>query len=161
MLRSELRPGDIGGITALHGVVYATEYGWDTTFEAYVAEHLGAFARRYGAGRECIWIAERAGEIVGCIAIVEAEPEAAQLRWFLVRADARGGGLGRTLLRHAVQFSRAAGYRRIFLHTVRDLTGAARLYTAAGFTITSEETHRRWGSELTEQRYDLVFEGGA
>src|SRR5437868_14584394 len=96
-VRTDLRPGDIGAIVHLHGVLYAREYGFDATFEAYVAGPLAEFVRS-GSPRERLWIAERDGRIVGCVAIVAASPETAQLRWFLVDPSARGMGLGRKLL---------------------------------------------------------------
>ena len=43
-VRNELRAGDIGFITYLHGILYAREQGWDSTFEAYVAGALSEFA---------------------------------------------------------------------------------------------------------------------
>ena len=51
-----------------------------------------AFVRR-ASPRERLWLAEKDGRIVGCIAIVEASPDTAQLRWFLVsqHAPARAG----------------------------------------------------------------------
>src|SRR5262245_57962092 len=72
-LRTELRAGDVGMIIYLHGVIYAAERGFDATFEAYVAEPLAEFVRA-GNPRERLWIAERAGRIVGCVAIVETSP---------------------------------------------------------------------------------------
>jgi GNAT superfamily N-acetyltransferase len=169
-IRSTIRPGDIGAITALHGIQYAAEYGWDHTFEAYVGEHLSVFARRYGGTRECIWIAERDRDLVGCIAIVEntsgdvmharspshaTTRNVAQVRWFIVRSDMRGKGVGRDLLARAVQFARDAGYGKIVLDTTSDLAAAARLYTAAGFRLAAESRSPGWGSEVVEQRYDL------
>src|SRR6266511_5451915 len=93
-IRTTLHPGDVGTIVYLHGVLYAREYGFDPTFEAYVAGPLAEFVRS-GSARERLWIAERDGRIVGCVAIVASGPETAQLRWYLVDPSARGAGLGR------------------------------------------------------------------
>jgi len=56
-IRNDLRPGDIGWLIWLHGVIYAREQGWDYTFEAYVAEPLAQFALRKNK-RERIWLVE-------------------------------------------------------------------------------------------------------
>ena len=45
MLRHDLRPGDLGRVIEQHGVLYAAEFGFDHTFEAYAAETLGDFGR--------------------------------------------------------------------------------------------------------------------
>ena len=153
MIRTDLRPGDVGVITAAHGTVYAAEYGWDVTFEAYVAEHLARFAQRAPQPRERIWIAEDDGRFAGCIAIVESTAGTAQLRWFLVHPDARRTGLGTRLMTEAMAFTRAADYTDVFLDTVSILTDAARLYAAAGFNLESEHPHDGWGAHVTAQRY--------
>ena len=93
-IRNQLRPGDIGYIVYLHGVIYAQEYGWDYTFETYVAAPLAEFAKAPGA-RERIWIVEKDGQVAGSVAIVEVSEKEAQLRWMLLTADLRGYGLGR------------------------------------------------------------------
>src|ERR1051326_8858033 len=96
-IRNEVRPGDLGQIVALHGTIYAREYGFDRTFEAYVAGPLAEFVLK-SAPRDRIWIAERDDRIVGCIAIVGVSDEVAQLRWYVVDPSARGLGLGKRLL---------------------------------------------------------------
>src|SRR5437763_8757822 len=131
-LRTSLRPGDLGHIVALHGTLYAREYGFDSTFEAYVAGPLAEFVRS-ASERERLWIAEQEGRLVGCIAIVAASPQTAQLRWFLVEPAVRGAGLGKRLLQEAITFSRRRDYRGIILWTVRALEAAAHLYRSAGF----------------------------
>src|ERR687885_147033 len=88
------RQGDLGSVVHLHGTVYAKEYGFDPTFEAYVAGPLAEFVRSR-TDRDRLWVAERGGRMVGCIAIVAAGPQTAQLRWFLVDPSARGAGLGK------------------------------------------------------------------
>jgi ribosomal protein S18 acetylase RimI-like enzyme len=153
-LRTVLRPGDLGAIVHLHGVVYAREYGFDPTFEAYVAGPLAGFVRA-GSDRERIWIAERAGRLAGSVAIVAATPATAQLRWFLVDPAARGAGLGRRLLDLAIDFSRGCGYSAITLWTVSALAAAAHLYRAAGFRKVEEKPGRMWGVAVEEERYEL------
>ncbi|HXU39771.1 MAG TPA: GNAT family N-acetyltransferase [Blastocatellia bacterium] len=153
-IRTKLKAGDIGYLTYLHGVLYANEYGWDYTFEAYVAGPLAEFAR-FHTGRDRIWIVENNGTASGSIAIVEASTEQAQLRWFLLHPALRGKGIGRLLMEAAVNFCRAGGYSMIFLWTTSNLTAAARLYDSFGFHITEETTHEMWGAMVTEQRYEL------
>jgi GNAT superfamily N-acetyltransferase len=153
-LRHDLKPGDVGYLTYLHGVLYAEEYGWDHTFEAYVAGPLAEFAKSHGE-RERIWIVEHEGKVAGSIGIVEAAPEQAQLRWFLLRPELRGQGIGRLLVEQAIRFCRARGYALVYLWTTSDLKAAAHLYHSAGFRLTESLTHQQWGATVTEQRYDL------
>lgn len=157
-LRTDLRPGDLGYIIYLHGVVYAREYGFDHTFEAYVAGPLSEFARAAPA-RERLWIAEGDGRIVGCIAIVASSPQVAQLRWFLVDPGARGSGVGRKLLAEAIAFSNQSGYEFITLWTVSALNAAAHLYQSFGFRKVEEKPARQWGVDVVEERYELKLLG--
>lgn len=154
ILRTDLRPGDIGEIVRLHGVLYAREYGFDPTFEAYVAEPLARFAIS-ASPRERLWIAERQGAIAGCVAIVAVPPQVAQLRWFLVDPSARGSGLGTRLLDEAIAFSRACGYGSIVLWTVGALAAAAHLYRAKGFAKTEERPGHQWGVDVVEEKYEM------
>ena len=91
----------------------------------------------------------------GQLASVGREDDSAQLRWLLVAPEARGSGLGRRLIREALDFCRAIGCRSVYLWTVSVLTAAARLYVGAGFHVTEEHEHAMWGATVTEQRYDL------
>jgi ribosomal protein S18 acetylase RimI-like enzyme len=153
-VRTALRPGDLGYIIHLHGVIYARERGFDPTFEAYVAAPLAEFVRAANL-RERIWIAEQDGRIVGCVAVVATSPRTAQLRWFLVDPGARGVGLGRRLLGEAVAFCKESGYAEVILWTESALTAAAHLYQAAGFRKTEERPGRVWGVDLVEEKYEL------
>jgi GNAT superfamily N-acetyltransferase len=154
-LRTQLRPGDIGDVIRLHGLLYAREYGWDHTFEAYVAESLARFALHHDPQRERIWLADHEHQVQGCIGIVAADAQVAHLRWFLLSPALRGRGLGRFMIEQAVAFCRAAGYDSIFLWTVRGLDAAAALYREYGFTLTEEKPGQHWGALVIEQRFDL------
>jgi len=152
-LRNQLKPGDIGYLTYLHGILYAQDFGWDFTFEAYVAVPLAEFAKAHN-DRERIWIVEKDGQIAGSVAIVEASLSEAQLRWMLLTPELRGRGIGRFLVEEALDFCKDQGYSTVFLWTVSLLTVATRLYQSVGFQLTEEKTHSIWGAQLTEQRYE-------
>jgi GNAT superfamily N-acetyltransferase len=151
-VRHDVRPGDLGWLVHLHGVLYAREYGFDDRFEAYVAEPLARFVLTR-TERERLWIAERDERIVGSIAIVAATDAEAQLRWYLVDPSARGRGLGQRLLHEALDFCRGCGYESVFLWTVSALTAAARLYQSAGFRMVEEKAGAQWGVPIVEQKY--------
>ena len=153
-IRHEIRPGDLGMVTHLHGVHYAREWGLDTTFEPYVARPMSEFVLAGpSAGR--LWIAERGDKLVGCVALVNVEPGVGQLRWFLVTPEGRGTGLGRDLLTHALDYARSEALRRVYLWTFDGLEAALHLYRKAGFRETDRTEQDLWGRKLAEIRMDL------
>jgi DNA-binding MarR family transcriptional regulator/GNAT superfamily N-acetyltransferase len=153
-----LRPhhvGDIGWITHRQAMLYAEEYGWDETFEALVAEIGAAFLKSADPPRERAWIAERGGEIVGSVFLVRESDATAKLRLLYVEPDARGLGIGRTLVEACIAFARAFGYATLTLWTNDCLVSARRIYEAAGFTLAAEERHHSFGHDLVGQNWNL------
>lgn len=104
-IRHEIRPGDIGYVLYLHGLLYAEEYGLDHTFEADVAASLSEFYSTFEPSQDRLWLAENNGQITGTIAIVGRSELEAQLRWYLIHPTNRGLGLGKALLDEAIMFS--------------------------------------------------------
>ena len=155
MLRYSLRPGDIGYLTCLHGTVYAREYGYDTTFEAYVAGGLAEFVQSFNPKRDRIWLAESKHHIIGSVAIVGRSKQKAQLRWFFVHPAYRGHGIGVKLLKEGLQFSKRRRYKTVFLWTTSELDAARHLYIDCGFKKTNEKEHMIWGKTIREERYDV------
>jgi GNAT superfamily N-acetyltransferase len=147
--------GDLGWVVMAHGEVYANEFGWDSTFEALVAQIVADYAHGHDPARECAWIAEVDGKRVGCVFCVANDQSTAQLRILLVHPDGRGLGLGARLVDECVTFARGAGYERIVLWTNDPLVAARHIYVAAGFRLIDETPHHSFGHDLVGQTYEL------
>ena len=154
MLRQH-RPGDIGMVARRHGELYAEEYGWDERFEALVASILARFIDNFKAERERCWIAERDGQFLGCVFLVEKNPDTAQLRMLLVEPAARGMGLGKQLVAESIRFARLKRYRRMVLWTNSVLDAARHVYESFDFRLIEQGKHSAFGKDLVEQTWEL------
>jgi DNA-binding MarR family transcriptional regulator/GNAT superfamily N-acetyltransferase len=158
IIRNE-RIGDIGKVTALQGELYAREFGWDATYEALVAKILADYAMRQNSEREKGWIAERDGDIVGSVYLMEEDKETARLRLLYVDETARGAGLGRKLVRLCTEFAREKGFKRIVLWTQSILSPARSIYASEGYKLVKTERHRSFGHDLEGETWQLDLAG--
>lgn len=153
-LRSH-RPGDMGWVIAAHGRTYATEFGWDHTFEAMVADIAAAFLRDFDPEWEHCWMAEMDGVPVGSVTVVRKSPEEAQLRMLIIDPSARGLRLGERLVEECIRFATMKGYAKLVLWTNDNLHAARRIYQKAGFRLVEEEPHHSFGVDLVGQNWEL------
>jgi DNA-binding MarR family transcriptional regulator/ribosomal protein S18 acetylase RimI-like enzyme len=148
-------PGDMGWVVQSHGALYSSEYGFDSAFEALVAEIAAKFLGSFDASRERCWIAELDGAPVGSVFLVRHSDEVAKLRLLLVDPAGRGHGLGKRLVTECIAFARACGYRKIALWTQSILVAARKIYQDAGFVLGACEPHRSFGRSLIGETWEL------
>jgi DNA-binding MarR family transcriptional regulator/GNAT superfamily N-acetyltransferase len=149
------QPGDMGWIVHRQAVLYAQEYGWNSEYEALVAEIVAKFIREFDPKSERCWIAEKNGRVVGSVFVVRQNKTTAKLRLLYVDPMARGLGIGRRLVEECLRFARFAGYKKMTLWTNSVLTAARSIYDKAGFRLVKEEPHHSFGKDLTGQIFEL------
>lgn len=152
-----LQPGDLGWVVHRHGVLYGAEYGWGARFEALVAQIAGQMILNFDPDRECCWIADAGGRILGSLFLVTQSQNVAKLRLLLVEPEARGLGIATRLVKESIRFAADHGYHRITLWTHRELEAAQRIYRRLGFQLTAEEEHREWGVPVMGQTWELTL----
>jgi GNAT superfamily N-acetyltransferase len=150
-------PGVIGEIVGLHGAYYHEQWGFDKTFEVEVAGEIADFMEHFDGDRDGFWAASSDGGFLGSLSMDGrgARDEGARLRWFIVRPDAQGLGIGGKLMEEALTFAASKGYGRVYLWTFEGLTSARRIYDRFGFEVIHQERVVEWGRELLQQKMML------
>lgn len=147
------RAGDMGIVVQQQAELYTREYGWNSEFEALVAEIVARFLREFDPSGERCWIAEKDGKVIGSVFVVRHDETTAKLRMLYVDASARGLGIGNRLVEETLRFARQAGYKRMILWTTSILTDARKLYQRAGFQLVEEEPVYSFGKDLVSQTW--------
>ncbi|WP_342646564.1 helix-turn-helix domain-containing GNAT family N-acetyltransferase [Mucilaginibacter sp. CSA2-8R] len=156
--REGLKPGDVGYLIYLHGVLYARESGYSQEFEGYVVKTFYEFLEHYNTQKDKIWLATYNQQIIGSIAILSKAKNEAQLRWFLVHPIFRRTGVGKHLLTTALTHCREQQFNNVYLLTTDVQQKAIAMYKKAGFMPTESVQMEQWGKTLREERYDLKLQ---
>lgn len=81
---------------------------------------------------------DEAGRAVGCVGVREHSETVCEIKRLYVAPDARGAGLGRVLVRAAMDHARAMGYAEMVLVAIEGSTRVAqRVYGGFGFEPTA------------------------
>src|SRR5436190_18452088 len=125
-VRTDLKPGDVGYVIYLHGLLYKNEYGYGIEFETYVAEGLVEFYRQYDPQKDRVWICEHENKIVGFLLLMH-RGEAAQLGYFILQPEYRGMDLGNKLMTLSMEFLKDKKYKSTHLLTTDEFPASTHL----------------------------------
>jgi ribosomal protein S18 acetylase RimI-like enzyme len=150
------RPGALAGIVGLHVAYYARYWNFGLPFETGVAAGLAEFLARMERGRDLFLAGYLGEQLVGSIVIDDSGggPQGAHLRWFIVADQARGTGLGKTLLETAMAHCDERGVENVWLTTFAGLDAARALYERHGFRLVGESEVDQWSGGVREQRFE-------
>ncbi|MFP3568625.1 GNAT family N-acetyltransferase [Paraburkholderia sp. SIMBA_030] len=151
------RAGECGWLVHRQAQWFAAEYGWDQSFEGLLARVVADYSQRHDPVREMCWIAEQDGMVVGSVCIVGVSTTVAGMRLLWVEPDVRRLGIGTQLMSEGVRFARRAGYSKLTLTTASTLKEPQRLCERAGFQLAGTSAERRFGKDLTIERWELAL----
>lgn len=135
----DYRADDWSAVAWVHDAARLQELAASVGVEAFLS--LADTAEDEGLFDDKVWVASVAGQVVGFVAYADAE-----VTWLYVHPDHQGHGVGRALLRHALDHARATGADRVET-TVLDGNRARALYERQGFTLTETRTGPLVGNE--------------
>ncbi len=104
-----------------------------------------------------VFVAEINGEFAGFVDIEPFPSEdeyTALLAGIAVQREFRGRGIGSDLMRFALRFAKAVGFRRIIIFSKKDNIPAKKLYERFGFRV--EKEHRgilKWVRRLDAEAF--------
>lgn len=94
------------------------------------------------ANPEGIFVAEQGGEVIGYITTrVDREAGRGRIPNLAVAAEARGMGLGRKLIEHALDYFRQLGLSYAVIETMAQNAIGYHLYTSCGFQEVARQVH--------------------
>ncbi|NMN03041.1 MULTISPECIES: helix-turn-helix domain-containing GNAT family N-acetyltransferase [unclassified Novosphingobium] len=153
-----LKAGDLGLIVHRQAVLYRDDYGYNESYEGLIAQIVADFRQAFDPARDDAWVAEMHGQMVGSIFLVHTDdPQVAKLRLLYVEPDARGLGIGKSLVETCIARARALGYGRLDLWTDNVLAAARRVYQRAGFKLVDEAPAPFFGTESMSQTWSLML----
>jgi len=94
-------------------------------------------------------VANADGEVIGSVGLYPVDASTCELRKMYLKAEARGHGVGKRLLEHALRRAHELGFSRVTLETASVLEEAIRLYERYGF--------RRYQASHLSTRCDAAY----
>lgn len=150
-----LRRDDSAALITLIGGVYA-EYPGCVLDLPGIDDDLPRMRDAIDEAGGAFWVVERGRAVVACVGWaprpVDGRP-GGELKRLYVRADQRGSGIGRWLVRRVEEAARRDGAEVIELWSDTRFLDAHRLYTRLGYVPTGETRELHDPSDTTEYRF--------
>lgn len=123
---------------ALSAIVKGTlkEFGANHPGTVYYDPTTDALYELFRKERSAYFVAEQDGIIVGGGGIYPTDglpADTCELVKMYLLPQARGAGLGRTLIEKCIAFARETGYRHVYIETMPELKQALNMYAKFGF----------------------------
>jgi putative acetyltransferase len=132
----KIEPKDNAAIAALIRAVLM-EHDAPKVGTAYADTSLDKLSDVYAADRSAYFVVERDGAIIGGAGIAPLEngdETICELQKMYFLPEARGLGLGATLIQQCLDAAKSFGFSQIYLETLPNMMAAQKLYTKFGFT---------------------------
>lgn len=105
---------------------------------AYADPSLNAMFETYNQDNSRYWVVQGAGKIFGGAGIAPLEggnPDICELQKMYFRTEIRGLGLGKAMIKMALDTAREIGYKQCYLETMPYMEAALSLYRKNGFRL--------------------------
>ena len=169
IIKEGYTPGLLGRVVDMHMVFYNSALKLDAFFEAKISSWLAELLPRLATPQAAVWTAcDTHGKILGSVFMDTASADLisllpptytgrgkAHFRFFILDESLRGRGIGKILVRKAMDWVDERGLE-CHLWTTKGLDAARRLYDWAGFELMEEVVDARLGRELCVQRMTRV-----
>lgn len=138
LLIREAGEDDVPGIVALLAADVLGGHG-DTADKSALPDYIKAFERIAGSPNDSLYVAETGGEVVGTFqttlitSLLGRGASSLKVEAVHVRPGVRGQGVGRAMMRFAIERAQEAGARSVQLTSNKARADAHRFYERLGF----------------------------
>jgi putative acetyltransferase len=90
----------------------------------------------FNKDRSVLWVAEECGVIAGCCGVYPTkglDGDCAELVKFYLISNARGKGIGKSLMLQSIQSAKDLGFNRLYLESLPEFSKAVSMYERLGF----------------------------
>lgn len=104
-----------------------------TVFEDPTTDNLSELFQKE---KSVLYVAEEDGDVVGCCGIFPTDSlpdDTAELVKSYLSAEARGKGVGKSLMEISIEAARQMGYKRIYIESLPEFSKAVSIYEKQGF----------------------------